>query len=239
MELIVLASGKGTRLKKINQNKPKCLLKINKDKTLIDYISKNFKKFKRTFIIAGYKHKLLKKYEKKNVKLIVNERFSNTNMVYSLSCAKKFISEDIVVVYADILFNEKIIDNLIKKRGSLLPLKKDWLEIWKSRMSLKNIKKDSENIVLNKNKIVKIGGKYMKYPKAQYMGIIKFKKKDFFKAMKFFDKLNNYKIDMTSFLNLCIKNKIIILSYFLTNLFWYEIDTPQDFKSFKKMKKKI
>ena len=239
MELVVLASGKGTRLKKINQNKPKCLLKINKDKTLIDYISKNFKKFKRTFIIGGYKYKLLKKYEKKNVKLIVNERFSNTNMVYSLSCARKFISEDIVVVYADILFHDKIIDNLIKKRGSLLALKKDWLEIWKSRMSLKNIKKDSENIVLNKNKIVKIGGKYKKYPKAQYMGIIKFKKKDFFRIMDYFASLKNYKIDMTSFLNLCIKKKIISLSYFMTKLFWYEIDTPQDFKSLKKTRFKL
>ena len=102
-------------------------------------------------------------------------------------------------------------------------------------MSHKKIKMDSENIILKNNKIIKIGGRYTKYPKAQYMGIIKFRKKDFFKAMKFFKNLNNYKIDMTNFLNLCINNKIIDLSYFLTNLFWYEIDTPQDYKNFKKM----
>ena len=58
MELILLASGKGTRLKELNQNKPKCLLKIEKNKTIIDYISKNFKKFKRTFIIAGYRQEI-------------------------------------------------------------------------------------------------------------------------------------------------------------------------------------
>ena len=235
MELVVLASGKGTRLKKVNQNHPKCLLKIKNEKTLIDYISKNFKKFKKTFIIGGYKHHLLKKYEKKNVKLIVNKRFNTTNMVYSLSCAKNFVTSDIIVVYADIIFDERIISKLIKKKGNILPLKKNWLKVWKSRMSHKKIKMDSENIILKNNKIIKIGGRYTKYPKAQYMGIIKFRKKDFFKSMKFFKNLNNYKIDMTNFLNLCINNKIIDLSYFLTNLFWYEIDTPQDYKNFKKM----
>ena len=239
MELVVLASGKGTRLKNLNQNHPKCLLKIKNEKTLIDYISKNFKKFKKTFIIGGYKHHLLKKYEEKNVKLIINKKFNTTNMVYSLSCAKKSISSDIIVVYADILFDEKIINKLIKKKGNILPLKKNWLEVWKSRMSYKEIKMDSENIVLKNNKIIKIGGKYTKYPKAQYMGIIKFRKKDFFKAMNFFKNLNNYKIDMTSFLDLCIKKEIIDLSYFLTNRFWYEIDTPKDYKSFKKMGLKL
>ena len=124
MELVVLASGKGTRLKKVNQNHPKCLLKIKNEKTLIDYISKNFKKFKKTFIIGGYKHHLLKKYEKKNVKLIVNKRFNTTNMVYSLSCAKNSITSDIIVVYADIIFDERIISKLIKKKGNILPLKK-------------------------------------------------------------------------------------------------------------------
>ncbi len=219
MELVVLASGKGTRLKKLNENKPKCLLKINKNKTIIDYISKNFKKFKRTFIVTGYKHQLLKKYEKKNVKLILNKKFNNTNMVYSLSCAKKFITDDIIVVYADILFNDKIIDKLIKKKGSLLPLKKDWLKIWKSRMSIKEIKKDSENIIINKNRILKIGGKYKKYPIAQYMGIIKFEKKDFFKAMNYFIKSKNYKIDMTTFLNLCLKKKLFLFHIFLQIFF--------------------
>ena len=65
MELVVLASGRGTRLKKLNQKHPKCLCKINGGKTLIDYISENFKKFKKVFMIVGYKRQLLKKYQRK------------------------------------------------------------------------------------------------------------------------------------------------------------------------------
>ncbi len=237
MELVVLASGRGTRLKKLNQKHPKCLCKINGDKTLIDYISENFKKFKKVFMIVGYKRQLLKKYQKKNVKLIINSKYKTTNMVYSLSLAKNFISNDIIVVYSDILFDQRILDKLLKKRGNILPLKKDWLKVWKSRMTMKEIKLDSENIIFDKKKIIEIGGKFHKFPKGQYMGIMKFKKKDFFRIMSFFYKLNNYKIDMTSFLNLCIKKNIITISYFLTNFFWYEIDTPKDLKGLKKMKK--
>ena len=64
------------------------------------------------------------------------------------------------------------------------------------------------------------------------MGIIKFKKKIFLNQLIIL-KIKNYKFDMT-FLNLCIENKIISLSYFLTSLFWYEIDTPQDLKNLRK-----
>ena len=120
MELVVLASGRGTRLKKLNQKHPKCLCKINGDKTLIDYISENFKKFKKVFMIVGYKRQLLKKYQKKNVKLIINSKYKTTNMVYSLSLAKNFISNDIIVVYSDILFDQRILDKLLKKRGNIL-----------------------------------------------------------------------------------------------------------------------
>ena len=68
------------------------------------------------------------------------------------------------------------------------------------------------------------------------MGLIKFKKKDFYLSMKFYKKIKNSKIDMTSFLNLLIKNKIASFGYFLTKKFWYEIDTPQDIKTLKKQK---
>ena len=68
------------------------------------------------------------------------------------------------------------------------------------------------------------------------MGLIKLKKKDYELSMEFYKKLKNPKIDMTSFLNLLIKNKIINLGYFLTNRFWYEIDTPKDLIAIKKIK---
>ena len=66
------------------------------------------------------------------------------------------------------------------------------------------------------------------------MGIIKLLKNDFFKLKKFYKKINNKKIDFTSFLNLVIKNQIIKMNISITNKFWYEIDSINDIKYAKK-----
>ena len=61
------------------------------------------------------------------------------------------------------------------------------------------------------------------------MGLIRIKKKDYFKLYNFYKKLNNKSIDLTSFLNLSIQNKIINLSFFKTNKRWAEIDSKKDY----------
>ena len=60
MQLIVLASGRGSRLKKLTKKIPKCLIKV-RSKSIIDYISRNFKKFDQTIILTGYKSELINK----------------------------------------------------------------------------------------------------------------------------------------------------------------------------------
>ena len=49
MQLIIAASGRGSRLKNLTKDKPKILLKIFKNLTIFDLISKNFKKFSNIF----------------------------------------------------------------------------------------------------------------------------------------------------------------------------------------------
>ena len=69
MQLIILASGRGSRLKKLTERIPKCLIKV-RSKTIIDYMSENFKKFNQTIILTGYKSALVnKKYPKLKKKL--------------------------------------------------------------------------------------------------------------------------------------------------------------------------
>ena len=60
MQLIILASGRGSRLGDLTINKPKCLVNVN-DKSIIDYQRKIFKYFKTIIIIVGYKGYLIKK----------------------------------------------------------------------------------------------------------------------------------------------------------------------------------
>ena len=64
----------------------------------------------------GYKSFLFKELKFKNFKLINNVNYKSSNMVQSLFCAKKFIKNDIIIVYSDIIFDPKIIDQLKSKK---------------------------------------------------------------------------------------------------------------------------
>ena len=231
MQLIVLSAGKGSRLPKKFRKKPKCLVEI-KNKPLLLYNSNFFNKFKNKVIVSGYKDNHLKKIaEKIGFGNIKNEKYSSTNMVYSLFLTKKIIKEDVVVVYGDVIFNENIF-KLLKLKKDILPVNVNWLKNWKKRMPIKKVLDDAENLIIKKGKLSEIGSKIEKdkMPKYQFMGIIKLKKTTFLRCYKFFKKIKNNKIDMTSFLNLCVKNNLISLEIKKYKDYWYEIDTISDFK---------
>ena len=229
MQLIVLASGRGSRLKKLTKKIPKCLVSV-RSKTIIDYISENFRKFNQTIILTGYKSNLIdKKFI--NLKKVKNEKYMSTNMVYSLFCAKKYIKQDLIISYSDIIFDHRIIDEMIEIKKTHIPLNKKWLSLWKKRMNENKINDDAEDLLINNNKVLSIGKKILaKRPKLQFMGLIKIKYQDFIKLYKYFKTLNNMKIDMTTFLNNAIENKIINLGYFKTSKYWFEIDNVKDRK---------
>lgn len=239
MQLIVLSAGRGSRLPKKFRNKPKCLVEI-KSKPLLFYNDDFFKKFKKKTIITGYRHSHLKNITKKiGFKNIVNKKYSTTNMVYSLFLAEKNVNQDVVIVYGDVIFHENIY-KLLKSNKNILPVNISWLKNWKNRMSMTKVLNDAENLFVKKNKLLEIGTKINKnkIPKYQFMGIVKLKKETFVKCFNYFKKLKNKKLDMTSFLNLCIKNKIMSLNIQKYNNYWYEIDTISDYKFAEKDIKK-
>ena len=230
MQLIILSAGKGSRLPSKFRNKPKCLVELN-SKPLLLYNKKFFENFKKKIIVCGYKQKYLNKISQENkFTKIINKKFSSTNMVYSLFQTKKLIKEDVIIIYGDIIFDHKIY-KILEQKEDILPINVNWLINWKKRMPFKKILKDAENLITKKSKLVEIGTKLnrKKLPKYQFMGIIKLKKSTFNKCYKFFKKINNNKIDMTSFLNLCIKKKILTLSVKKYKSYWYEIDSNKDY----------
>lgn len=235
MKLLILASGKGKRLKNKTRYNPKCLVKV-KGKPIIEYMIEKFNIFNEVIIVGGYKYQMLKKYESKNCKVYFNKDYSKTNMVHSLFSAKKKVSSDIIVSYSDIIFSKKILEKMKKKNSTHIPINKNWLKFWKKRMKISEIYNDAENLETSSKKIKSIGNKISgKVPKFQFMGLIRINYCDYKKLHKFYLKLKNYNIDMTSFLNLAIKNKILNLKYFISSEFWVEIDNLKDLKAVNKI----
>ena len=238
MNFIILASGRGSRLNNITKNKPKCLTVIKERKTLLDYISQNFEKNDNKIISTGYKSNLIVKHLfDKNINYVKNKNYLKTNMVESLMlCKKKLKQGDLIIVYGDIYFDQKIIKKVKKLRGNIIALNANWLQSWKKRYStLNRIREDAEDLIVSKGKIISIGDKIgKKLPKFQYMGILKFEKKTFMNLEKFYKKMNNKKISLTHFINETIKAKIATYNYSIFKNYWYEVDNISDLKYLKK-----
>ena len=238
MNFIVLASGRGSRLNKLTKNKPKCLVKIKENKTLLDFIFANYSKEQNNIIVTGYKSHLIKKHlNHLNVKFIMNKNYLKTNMVESLMLSKKkLIKGDLIIVYGDIYFDPKIIKKIKKVKGNVIAVNSNWLKSWKQRYStLDKIREDAEDLITFRGKIKTIGDKIgKKLPNFQYMGILKIERKTFYKLEKYYKEINNKKISLTHFINQTIKAKITNYKYSVFKNYWYEIDNLSDLKYLKR-----
>ena len=196
-----------------------------------------YKKFSKRVAVIGYKKHIIKKILKKeNFTFVENKNFTSTNMVESMFTCHKLIDDDVVICYSDIIFNKTIFNNLNTK-DNIIPININWLELWKKRMNYKEIKDDAEDIKLKKNMLISIGNKINnKFPKFQFMGLIKLTQDDYFKLKDFYIiNIKNKKIDLTTFLNEAIKNNIVNIKISKTSKYWYEIDTIKDLKVIKSL----
>ena len=140
MKFLLLAAGRSSRIyKKIN--KPKCLININGE-SLITKIIKNINDIGnyQINIVVGFKSKEIKKELKnfQNIKYINNKFYKTRDMTHSFITALKKINDDLIVTYTDILFDKKILKIILKnkKKEILLPILKNWKDVWKRRKKL-------------------------------------------------------------------------------------------------------
>jgi choline kinase len=240
VKLIILASGKGSRLNQLTKDKPKCLVEVN-GKTILSYQKKLFSLFNEVIVVVGYKKKLIIDELKSQAIFVENKNYYKTNMVHSLFCPSKLINEDIIFIYSDIIFDKKIIQKLLNKNKTIIPLNYDWLKNWKKRMPIEKIYEDAEDVNMKYNKLKSIGNKIRngKLPKMQYMGIMRINNDHYHKMHSFYKKIKNKNIDFTSFINLILKKNLLNISYTKNNTFWTEIDSENDLRAASKLLKKI
>ncbi len=242
MKICFLAAGRSSRIFK-NINKPKCLIKINKN-TLIQNLIFNLKylAFKKISLVVGFqKNKIYKNLSKiKNLNFIENKKFDKHDMLYSINLfLKKNQNDDVIISYSDVLYDKSIILKLnkLKSKKIVLPVLTNWEKIWKIRN--KEIKDDAETLKINKYGELKEIGKKIKNQKIKYqfMGLIFIPKNKIKKFLNIYKIIKSKKIQTTEFLNLLINNneKIKIIKY---DKFWFEFDDIEDLNSYKSHIKK-
>ena len=211
MDLVILAGGKGSRIKHMNPYLPKPMIKFNKI-SFLQLLINHYSKFdiNNIYILAGYKGEIIKKkFHNKiqnfvKIKCLIERKPMDT--AGALNLVKKKIKDDFILIngdtYLDIdnINDLKIEANRRNKIGCLALIKSN-----KKNIKFNNLFIDKKHNVIRKNK--------SKYINA---GIYYFKK-------KIFKYIENKKlsIENTVLPNLIKKEMmvgIILNSFFLDSL---------------------
>ena len=113
MKAIILAAGMGTRLGRYTENLPKCMLNFN-GKALIEWQVETLRKcgINDIIIVKGFEPD---KIQIRGVKYYVNEDYANTNMIETLFCAEEELDSEVLVCYADILYEKTSANHPIRR----------------------------------------------------------------------------------------------------------------------------
>lgn len=224
-DLVILAGGKGTRIKKLS-NYPKPIVKFN-NLYFLDYLMQNYllHNFKNIYILAGHKGKQIKKkYHKKihnlkKITVIIEKKPMDTGgALYNL---KKKIKNNFVLVNGDSILDIDL-DRFIKKK-----LNKNLLKIALIKKKFTKNKNKLGNMDLKKNQIV-----FSKNSKYMNSGI-------YLCSNKLLSQIKNEKKSLENEVipNLIKKKKIS--GEIIKNNFFLDIGTPYYFKKSAVILKKL
>ena len=106
-EVVLLAGGLGQRLRRISKGKPKPLMKIYKNFSILDLIITKLKKYKfKIFLTVHYKKKLfIKKYKNEKNITIITEKIPLGTGGAIKNCLKKIKQDSFLVINCDTLSN--------------------------------------------------------------------------------------------------------------------------------------
>ena len=115
---LVLAASRGNNLYELTEDRPKAMLRI-RGKPLLQRLIDEFKKhtINDITVIAGYKSEAL---DVNGIDIRLNTRYESTGELYSLACARDKFSDDMVVIYGDLLFRSYILQDLLERDGEIV-----------------------------------------------------------------------------------------------------------------------
>ena len=111
---VILAAGNGKRMGRLTVDRPKTMLDVD-GRALIDRELDALAAcgvFDVT-IVVGYQHERLRQHLGTRVRFIENERYKETNSLYSLWLAREQLADGAVVMNSDILVSQPLMAKLI------------------------------------------------------------------------------------------------------------------------------
>lgn len=246
MKAIIIAAGSGQRISKYVKSIPKSLINVN-GKAIIDYQIRALKQagINEIIIVTG---KFGEKFKMKDIHYVKDPDYQNHDILGSLMEAKEFLKDDVIVLYSDIIFEFKIIKQVLDSKENIsIAIDNNWEQHYEERTE--HPKSEAENVLINeKKKIVEIRKNIENKNNnvAEFLGIMKLSEQGgdifikkyenaFHKGKKkFHDASSISKAYLTDMLQELIDQGVKIEPVFISGK-WSEIDTMQDLKRAEKL----
>lgn len=230
MNVLILAAGRGTRISRYLEGKPKCTVDVG-GKALIQYTVSILKSkgINKIGIVLGYKDTVIRNlFKNENIDFFYNPFFDVTNSIASCWFAKEFISknEDLIIMNGDVFIEPDILDIILKEKMNPVLFSDE------SRKEEADYKLKYENNILQKY------GKELKGSDitGEYIGIAKMDKEY---VQKFYQQLcsmiseqqhsvwwENVLYELSKDENIYVKN--------VEGKFWAEVDYIEDYENIKR-----
>ncbi len=171
---IILAAGRGSRMRDATADRPKCLVPLA-GRPLLEWQRAAFRKAGVETVVAvgGY---LADRLSQEIEVPFVNPHWKRTNMVRSLTYADPWLSTgDTLISYSDIAFRASAVERLAAAPGDIaITYDRQWAALWRGRFEAPL--EDAETFRIEDGRIVEIGARpaTMEEVEGQFMGLLKF-----------------------------------------------------------------
>ncbi|MBP3197648.1 MAG: iron-containing alcohol dehydrogenase, partial [Butyrivibrio sp.] len=127
MKALILNSGMGTRMGVLAADQPKCMTEVWGAQTIIQRQLEQLYEYGITEVVitTGAHDEVLQDYIKSlslpmNIVFVYNEKFRETNYIYSIYCAKEYLHDEIILMHGDLVFENTVLELLINSKKSCM-----------------------------------------------------------------------------------------------------------------------
>ena len=120
MQAVVLAAGKGTRLRPLTENKPKALVEVN-DKPLVEHVFNDLIDLdaEEFVVVVGYlKEKIMERYgdEYRGIPITYAHQREQKGLAHALLTAEPYVDDDFMLMLGDNIFRGNLGDVVNRQR---------------------------------------------------------------------------------------------------------------------------
>ena len=174
LRMVILAAGEGKRLRPLTDEMPKGLLEIAGKPLIVWQIEAASRLgMPEVAVVTGY---LADRFPRHGCRWYHNPDYATTNMVESLWCAGPEFQGEMIVSYADVIYEDSVLKSLIESDATIsVVIDLDWRLYWEARSS--DPLSDAESLRLDGDqRILEIGqvAGSLDEIQGQYIGLMKF-----------------------------------------------------------------